>query len=140
MGPYFFLVNAYTINEYTNYYAFLSRQVFLNEGTMSSCQSVPDNPQLDPDYQSSEEAVKPKVTVSSYLKLPLEKMGAELARSAAGSEDNARVMTHVANLVFDAVGAEGPRPVITRSMIESAIMKDGIERVLSLAKLNMRGK
>ena len=113
--------------------------MFLNEGTMSSCQSIPDDPQRDPDY-SVDQKPKAKVTVSSYLKLPLEKMGAELARSAAGSEDNARVMTNVANLVYDALNADGPRPVITRSMIERAIRQDGIDRVLSLAKLNMRGK
>jgi hypothetical protein len=95
---------------------------------------------LDPDYVASEGEAKPKVFVTSFLKLPLEKMGAELARSAAGSEDSARVMTNVANLVYDAVRAEGPRPVITRSMVENAIRKDGIERVLSLAKLDMRGK
>ena len=110
---------------------------------MSSCHSIPDNTAADPDFRptdSEANAKKPSVTVSSYLKLPLEKMGAELARSAAGSEDNARIMTNVANLVYDAVGANGPRPVITRSMIERAIRKDGIERVLALAKLNMRGR
>ena len=111
-------------------------QLFLNEGTMSSCQSTADNTQLDPDYIADE----PKVTVSSFLKLPLEKMGAELARSAAGSEDNARIITLAANITYDKVGATGPRPVVTRSMVEEAIRKDGDERVLSLANLNMRGK
>lgn len=38
------------------------------------------------------------------------------------------------------MGLAGPRPVITRSMVERAIRQDGIKRVLALAELNMRGR
>jgi len=104
---------------------------------------MPDNKAADPDYCPNISKVgekKPTVNVSNFLKLPIEKMGAELARSAAGSEDNARIMTAVSNILYNTVGIEGPRPVITRSMVETAIRKDGIERVVALSKLNMRGR
>ena len=110
---------------------------------MSSCHSIPDDTVADPTFRptdSDANTKKPTVTVSSYLKLPLEKIGAELARSAAGSEDIARISTNVANLAYDALNATGPRPVVTRSMVERAIRQDGIERVLALSELNMRGR
>lgn len=107
---------------------------------MSSCHSIPDNTVADPDFRPPEREAntkKPSVTVKS---LPLEKMAAELARSGAGSEDNARICTNMANICYEEWERTGPRPVITRSMIERVIRQDGIERVLALEKLNMRGK
>lgn len=66
-------------------------------------------------------------------------MGAELAWASGESEEKARLMTCVSNIMYDALDATGPRPVVTRSMVETAIKSDGIERVLALSKLNMRG-
>ena len=115
----------------------LLQQMVLEE-TMSSCHSLPDDLNKDPDFQPTT-STKPTVTVSDFLKLPLEKMGAELARASGGSEEKARLMTCVSNIMYDALDATGPRPVVTRSMVETAIKSDGIERVKALSKLNMRG-
>ena len=77
---------------------------------MSSCHSIPDDPVADPDFRptsSDANSKKPTGTLSSFLKLPLDKIGAELARSAAGSEDIARISTNVGNLVYDTLNGTG---------------------------------
>lgn len=106
---------------------------------MSSCHSIPDNAVADPDYCDTLTAIPgPRVTLGTFLKVPLGDAGAAFASAFCGSEAIARILTAYNNILFKA-GLIGHPFVITRSKVESAIKADGLKRVAKLAHLVLSG-
>ena len=106
---------------------------------MSSCHSIPDNIVADPDYSDKFAAIPgPRVTLATFLKVPLGDAGAAFASAPCGSEAIARILTAYNSILFKAGLLEQPF-VITRSKVESAIKVDGLKRVAQLAWLILSG-
>ena len=120
----------------------------MNESTLSSCQSFPDDTIQDPSYEPENAAGAGEITVTSFLKkrkietssgVSLIDAGAVFAASNCGSESLAQAITSYNKVMYKA-GVYPILDVVTRNKIEYAIMADGKKRVQSLSTVKLTGE
>ena len=129
-----------------NFECALLFQPFLDEITMSSCQSQPDDPLKDPDFldntaeasSSTDSNAAKTVTVSTYLRGKLNFLAPELARSSSGSESEARKLTSFSRDLYE-LGLLSQPLIVTRNKLEYEIVRDGKDRVKGLSQVDMQG-
>ena len=105
--------------------------MYLSEDSSSQHTVIDPRDANDPDYvpESSE---TPKVNVSTYLNINLDKLAPELERDGGGIESNARKFTKFMGILHEE-GVVEQKYVIPRSKLESAIKRNGKRKLEELA-------
>ena len=105
--------------------------MYLSEDSSSQHTVIDPRDANDPDYVP-ESGDTPKVNVSTYLNISLDKLAPELERDGGGMESKAHNYTKLLGVLHQE-GIVDRKIVIPRSKLESAIKRDGKRKLQELA-------